>query len=78
MNKGFPKGGGGGSAIWEKFPNNTVIFFEWVPNSGFRTPSSLCQKVNCKIEFRLFSCKLDSSSNYDGNIWGIQDLYYGV
>ena len=28
-NKGFPKGGdgGGGSAIWEKFPNNTVIFF---------------------------------------------------
>ena len=29
-NKGFPKGGdgGGGSATWEKFPNNTVIFFE--------------------------------------------------
>ena len=24
--KGFPKGGGGGSAIWEKFPNNPVIF----------------------------------------------------
>ena len=28
-NKGFPKGGGGGvgSATWEKFPNNTVMFF---------------------------------------------------
>ena len=23
----FPKGGGGGSDVWEKFPNNPVIFF---------------------------------------------------
>ena len=35
-NKGFPKGGGGGggSPIWEKFPNKTVIFFEWVPRQS--------------------------------------------
>ena len=26
---------GQGSAIWEKFPNNTVIFFEWVPKMHF-------------------------------------------
>ena len=34
-NKAFPKGGdgGGGSAIWEKFPNNPVIFFDSVPNA---------------------------------------------
>ena len=25
--KGFPKGGGGGSDVWEKFPNNIVFFF---------------------------------------------------
>ena len=27
MDKGFPKGGGG-SDVWEKFPNNIVFFFE--------------------------------------------------
>ena len=27
MDKGFPKGGGGGSDVWEKFPNNIVFFF---------------------------------------------------
>ena len=32
-NKGFPKGGDGGSATWEKFPNNPVIFFESFPES---------------------------------------------
>ena len=31
-NKGFPKGGGVGSAIWEKFPKNTVFFLEAPPN----------------------------------------------
>ena len=30
LDKGFPKGGGG-SEIWEKFPNNIVFFFESVP-----------------------------------------------
>ena len=30
--EGFPKGGdGGGSDVWEKFPNNPVFFFEGVP-----------------------------------------------
>ena len=28
----FPKGGGGGSAIWEKFPNNSVFFFWCLPS----------------------------------------------
>ena len=32
LDKGFPKGGGGeGSDVWEKFPNNIVFFFESVP-----------------------------------------------
>ena len=32
LDKGFPKGGGGGgSDIWEKFPNNVVFFFDSVP-----------------------------------------------
>ena len=25
---------GGGSDVWEKFPNNVVFFFESVPKSG--------------------------------------------
>ena len=28
MNEAFPKGGVGGSDVWEKFPNNPVLFFE--------------------------------------------------
>ena len=32
LDKGFPKGGGGeGSDVWEKFPNNIVFFSENVP-----------------------------------------------
>ena len=32
LDKGFPKGGrGGGSDVWENFPNNFVFFFESVP-----------------------------------------------
>ena len=32
LDKGFPKGGGGGgSDVWEKFPNN-IVFFESVTN----------------------------------------------
>ena len=34
MDKGFPKGGGGGGFdVWEKFPNNIVFFFESVPKA---------------------------------------------
>ena len=28
----IPKRGGGGSDVWEKFPNNPVFFFECLPN----------------------------------------------
>ena len=36
MDKGFPKGGGGGgSDVWEKFPNNIVFFSESVPKNTF-------------------------------------------
>ena len=31
MDQGFPKGGVGGSDVWEKFPNNIVFFFDGVP-----------------------------------------------
>ena len=41
LNKGFPKGGVGGiggSAIWEKFPNNPAI--ERVPYQIYQNPQT--------------------------------------
>ena len=42
LDKGFPKGwGGGGSDVWEKFPNDIAFFFESVPKKLFAVTSKL-------------------------------------
>ena len=58
LNDGFPKWGGWGSDVWEKFPNNPVFFFE----GDFMTRISPCVFCNALCKRLLIGDKRKKSN----------------